>query len=95
MPNDNLLSVTPIDGRYESQTKSLANYFSEFPLIKTRVETRVTFFIVKKVSGLVVKWISHVSSEHGFGVRVPTRPPIKYLFFLNTLKLLTQQFEQH
>ena len=23
-----------------------------------------------------MKWISHVSSEHGFGVRVPTRPPI-------------------
>ena len=23
----------------------------------------------------MVKWISHVSSEHGFGVRVPTRPP--------------------
>ena len=22
-----------------------------------------------------MKWISHVSSEHGFGVRVPTRPP--------------------
>ena len=38
MPNDNLLSITPIDGRYESQTKFLANYFSEFALIKTRVE---------------------------------------------------------
>ena len=23
-----------------------------------------------------MKWISHVSSEHGFGVRVPTRPPL-------------------
>ncbi len=23
-----------------------------------------------------MKWISHVSSEHGFGVRVPTRPPV-------------------
>ena len=22
-----------------------------------------------------MKWISHVSSEHGFGVRIPTRPP--------------------
>ena len=26
----------------------------------------------------MVKWISHVSSEHGFGVRVPTRPPFNY-----------------
>ena len=49
----------------------------------------------KKIIGLVVKWISHVSSEHGFGVRVPTRPPIRLIFFLNTSKLLTQQFEQH
>ena len=31
-----------------------------------------------KLIGLVVKWISHVSSEHGFGVRVPTRPPFNY-----------------
>ena len=31
-----------------------------------------------KSIGLVVKWISHVSSEHGFGVRVPTRPPFNY-----------------
>ena len=30
-----------------------------------------------RLIGLVVKWISHVSSEHGFGVRVPTRPPKK------------------
>ena len=26
-----------------------------------------------------MKWISHVSSEHGFGVRVPTRPPKKIM----------------
>jgi len=45
MPNDNLLSVTPIDGRYESQTKSLANYFSEFALIKTRVEVEIEWLL--------------------------------------------------
>ena len=34
-----------------------------------------------KLIGLVVKWISHVSSEHGFGVRIPTRPPKKIMSF--------------
>ena len=46
MPNDNLLSVTPIDGRYESQTKSLAKYFSEFALIKTRVEVEIEWLLL-------------------------------------------------
>ena len=34
-----------------------------------------------KLIGLVVKWISHVSSEHGFVVRIPTRPPKKIMSF--------------
>ena len=34
---------------------------------------------LNKAKGLVVKWISHVSSEHGFGVRIPTRPPKKIM----------------
>jgi adenylosuccinate lyase len=46
MPNDNLLSITPIDGRYASQTKFLANYFSEFALIKTRVEVEVEWLLL-------------------------------------------------
>ncbi len=46
MPNDNLLSVTSIDGRYESQTKTLENYFSEFALIKTRVEVEVKWLLL-------------------------------------------------
>ena len=46
MPNDNLFSVTPIDGRYVSQTKSLINYFSEFALIKTRVEVEVKWLLL-------------------------------------------------
>ena len=46
MPNDNLLSITPIDGRYESQTKFLANYFSEFALIRTRVEVEIEWLLL-------------------------------------------------
>ena len=62
MPNDNLLSVTPIDGRYESQTKSLANYFSEFALIKTRVEVEIEWLLlISKNKSL--KFIPEVSKS--------------------------------
>ena len=62
MPNDNLLSITPIDGRYESQTKFLANYFSEFALIKTRVEVEIEWLLlISKNKSL--KFIPEVSSS--------------------------------
>jgi len=32
-----LTSISPIDGRYRKTTESLADYFSEFGLIKYRV----------------------------------------------------------
>ena len=46
MPNENLLAITPIDGRYKSKTKNLSNYFSEFALIKTRVEVEINWLIL-------------------------------------------------
>ena len=46
MPNENLLAITPIDGRYESRTKCLSDYFSEFALIKTRVEVEINWLIL-------------------------------------------------
>ena len=46
MPNENLLAITPIDGRYKSKTKDLSNYFSEFALIKTRVEIEINWLIL-------------------------------------------------
>ena len=62
MPNDNLLSVTPIDGRYESQTKSLADYFSEFALIKTRIEVEIEWLLlISKNKSL--KFIPEVSNS--------------------------------
>ena len=62
MPNDNLLSVTPIDGRYESQTKSLANYFSEFALIKTRVEVEIEWLLLIS-NNKSLKFIPEVSKS--------------------------------
>ena len=40
-----LESISPIDGRYAGQTKELANYFSEFALIKYRVFVEIQYFI--------------------------------------------------
>lgn len=40
-----LSAVSPIDGRYANQTRTLANYFSEFALIKYRVLVEVEYLI--------------------------------------------------
>ena len=40
-----LTAISPIDGRYHSQTAPLSAYFSEFALIKYRVHVEVEYFI--------------------------------------------------
>jgi len=40
-----LTAVSPIDGRYRSQVAPLAAYFSEFGLIKYRVQVEVEYFL--------------------------------------------------
>jgi adenylosuccinate lyase len=40
-----LTAISPIDGRYERQTKSLSEYFSEYALIKYRVFVEIQYFI--------------------------------------------------
>ncbi len=40
-----LRAISPIDGRYRSKTEKLADYFSEFALIKYRVFVEVEYFI--------------------------------------------------
>ncbi len=40
-----ITSISPIDGRYYSQTKKLSYYFSEFALIKYRVRIEIEYFI--------------------------------------------------
>ena len=62
MPKDILLSVTPIDGRYESQTKSLENYFSEFALIRTRVEVEILWLLLISKSK-TLKFIPEISEN--------------------------------
>ncbi|NLN73904.1 MAG: adenylosuccinate lyase [Bacteroidales bacterium] len=40
-----LTSVSPVDGRYGKTTEILSNYFSEYALIKARVNLEVEYFI--------------------------------------------------
>ena len=45
MELDILTAVSPIDGRYRSKTEALANYFSEYALMKYRVRVEIEYFI--------------------------------------------------
>lgn len=40
-----LLSISPIDGRYRNKVTALENYFSEFALIKYRVEVEIKYLM--------------------------------------------------
>lgn len=42
---NDLTAISPIDGRYRSKAEPLANYFSEFALIRYRVRVEVEYFI--------------------------------------------------
>ncbi len=42
---DTLTAISPIDGRYRSKTEPLANYFSEYALIRYRIRVEVEYFI--------------------------------------------------
>lgn len=45
MELDILTAVSPIDGRYHSKTAALAQYYSEYALMKYRVRVEVEYFI--------------------------------------------------
>ena len=45
MELNTLTAVSPVDGRYRRVTKELGQYYSEFALIKYRVEVEVEYFI--------------------------------------------------
>ena len=39
-----LTAISPVDGRYQSKAKELAPYFSEYPLIRYRLQVEVAYF---------------------------------------------------
>ena len=45
MTLESLTAISPVDGRYRGKTADLANYFSEFALIRYRVRVEVEYFI--------------------------------------------------
>ena len=45
MPSDPLTAITPIDGRYRDAAAALAEYFSEFALIRARVRVECEYLI--------------------------------------------------
>ena len=69
MNNDlnNILSISPIDGRYYSKTESLSPYFSEFGLIKYRVFVEIEYFIA--LSKLPIKNFKNLSEKDRKGIR--------------------------
>lgn len=46
-----LTAISPVDGRYRNKTEILARYFSEFALIKYRVQVEIEYFIT--LSGFI------------------------------------------
>ena len=45
MQLNSLSAISPVDGRYRRQTENLDQYFSEFALIKFRVEVEIKWLI--------------------------------------------------
>ena len=45
MDLNTLTAISPIDGRYRSKTAPLADYFSEFALIRYRIRVEIEYFI--------------------------------------------------
>lgn len=49
---NSLTAISPIDGRYRKQTEQLANYFSEYALIKYRVQIEIEYLLALADSGI-------------------------------------------
>ncbi len=61
MDLNNLTAISPVDGRYRDKTKELANFFSEYGLIRYRVLVEVEYFIA--LSGLGLKGLNKIDDE--------------------------------
>ena len=56
-----LTAVSPVDGRYRSKCEPLAEYFSEYALIRYRVRVEVEYFIA--LCELPLPQLENVSHE--------------------------------
>tara|TARA_Y100000994_G_scaffold169889_1_gene139888 strand:- start:6865 stop:7740 length:876 start_codon:yes stop_codon:yes gene_type:complete len=64
----NILSVSPIDGRYSSITESLSDYFSEYALIKYRVYIEIEYFI--ELTEIPLKNLKDISTKNKEDIRM-------------------------
>ena len=64
----NILSVSPIDGRYSSRTESFSNYFSEYALIKYRVYVEIEYFI--ELTEIPLKNLKDISRKNKEDIRL-------------------------
>lgn len=61
-PPNMLTAISPIDGRYRNRTESLAEYFSEFALIRYRVKVEILYF--KALCTIPLPQLAGVQAEH-------------------------------
>ena len=64
----NILSVSPIDGRYSSKTEAFSNYFSEYALIKYRVYIEIEYFI--ELTEIPLKNLKDISTKNKGDIRM-------------------------
>ena len=61
MKIDSLKAISPVDGRYNNKTSILQNYFSEYALIKYRVQVEIEYFIA--LCNNQITELNHFSSD--------------------------------
>ena len=64
----NILSVSPIDGRYSSKTEAFSNYFSEYALMKYRVYIEIEYFI--ELTEIPLKNLKDISTKNKGDIRM-------------------------
>ena len=65
---NNILSVSPIDGRYYIKTEIFSNYFSEYALIKYRVYIETEYFI--ELTEIPLKNLKDIISKNKGDIRM-------------------------
>ncbi len=63
-----LTAISPVDGRYRKQTEQLANYFSEYALIKYRVQIEIEYLLALTDSG-IEQLYNKISNEQKTALR--------------------------
>ena len=66
-----LTSISPVDGRYRKQVQHLDEYFSEYALIKYRIQVEIEYLLflerkkLFKLAGKTVKHLRKLSEDFG------------------------------